>query len=95
MRKDPPFDMEYVYTTHMLEYAELQGARVFNRGDAIRNHPEKLAITEVPEFTTPTLVTRDMARIKAFRDLTETSSLNLWMAWVVQAYSDYLRMNPT
>jgi len=66
MRKDPPFDMEYVYTTHMLEYAQAQGARVFNRGDAIRNHPEKLAITEVPEFTAPTLVTRDMSRIKAF-----------------------------
>ncbi len=66
MRKDPPFDMEYVYTTHMLEYAQSLGARVMNSGDAIRNHPEKLAITEFPEFTTPTLVTRDMERIKAF-----------------------------
>jgi glutathione synthase len=66
MRKDPPFDMEYVYATHLLEYAQAQGARVFNHGAAIRNHPEKLAITEFPEFTVPTLVTRDMARIKAF-----------------------------
>lgn len=66
MRKDPPFDMEYVYSTHLLEYAEAQGARVFNHGGAIRNHPEKLAITEFAEFTVPTLVTRDMARIKAF-----------------------------
>ncbi|OZI30047.1 glutathione synthase [Bordetella genomosp. 10] len=66
MRKDPPFDMEYVYSTHLLEYAEAQGARVFNHGAAIRNHPEKLAITEFPEFTVPTLVTRDMARIRAF-----------------------------
>ena len=66
MRKDPPFDMEYVYATHMLEYAETLGARVFNSGHAIRNHPEKLAITEFPEFTAPTLVTRDMSRIKAF-----------------------------
>lgn len=66
MRKDPPFDMEYVYATHMLEYAEAQGARVFNSGAAIRNHPEKLAITEFPEFTAPTLVTRDMARLRAF-----------------------------
>jgi glutathione synthase len=65
MRKDPPFDMEYVYATHLLEYAEAQGARVFNHGAAIRNHPEKLAITEFPEFTVPTLVTRDMGRIKA------------------------------
>ena len=66
MRKDPPFDMEYVYSTHLLEYAEAQGARVFNSGAAIRNHPEKLAITEIPEFTAPTLVTRRADRIKAF-----------------------------
>ncbi len=66
MRKDPPFDMEYVYATHMLEYAEAQGARVFNSGAAIRNHPEKLAITEFSAFTAPTLVSRDMERIKAF-----------------------------
>ncbi|MCR2549749.1 glutathione synthase, partial [Salmonella enterica] len=47
MRKDPPFDMEYVYSTHLLEYAQAQGAKVFNSGAAIRNHPEKLAITEI------------------------------------------------
>ena len=66
MRKDPPFDMEYVYATHLLEYAQAQGARVFNSGAAIRNHPEKLAITEFAEFTSPTLVTSDMARLRAF-----------------------------
>jgi len=66
MRKDPPFDMEYFYSTHLLEYAARQGARVFNSGGAIRNHPEKLAITEFAEFTSPTLVTRDMARLRAF-----------------------------
>jgi len=69
MRKDPPFDMEYVYATHLLEYAQAQGAKVFNSGAAIRNHPEKLAITEFAEFTAPTLVSRDMARIKAFHEL--------------------------
>jgi glutathione synthase len=68
MRTDPPFDMEYVYSTHLLEFAQAQGAKVFNQGAAIRNHPEKLSITEFAEFTTPTLVTRDMARIKAFHD---------------------------
>jgi glutathione synthase len=66
MRKDPPFDMEYIYATHMLEYAEAQGARVFNSGAAIRNHPEKLAITEFAQFTVPTLVTSDMSRLRAF-----------------------------
>ncbi|AZY48801.1 glutathione synthase [Bordetella avium] len=69
MRKDPPFDMEYVYSTHLLEYAQAQGAKVFNAGSAIRNHPEKLAITEVAELTAPTLVTRNMSRIKAFHAL--------------------------
>ena len=68
MRKDPPFDMEYFYATHLLEYAETQGARVFNSGAAIRNHPEKLAITEFSSFTSPTLVTRDMVRLRAFHE---------------------------
>ena len=66
MRKDPPYDMEYAYATHLAEYAEEQGARVFNSGAAIRNHPEKLAITEFSEFTAPTLVTSDMARLRSF-----------------------------
>lgn len=66
MRKDPPFDMEYVYSTHLLERAEAQGAKVFNSGAAIRNHPEKLSIAEYPHLTVPTLVTRSMERVKAF-----------------------------
>ncbi len=66
MRKDPPFDMEYLYATHLLEHAQKQGARVFNTGAAIRNHPEKLAITEFSQFTPPTLVSCDMARLRAF-----------------------------
>ncbi|MGB6006967.1 glutathione synthase [Castellaniella sp.] len=66
MRKDPPFDMEYVYATHLFDYAQAQGARVFNAGSAIRNHPEKLAITEFAQYTAPTLVSRDMARLRAF-----------------------------
>jgi glutathione synthase len=68
MRKDPPFDMEYVYATHLFDYAAAQGARVFNSGAAIRNHPEKLAITEFPQYTAPTLVSRDMRRLRAFHD---------------------------
>src|SRR5690606_7718754 len=66
MRKDPPFDMEYVYATHLFDHAAAQGARVFNAGAAIRNHPEKLAITEFAQYTAPTLVSRDMARLRAF-----------------------------
>jgi len=66
MRKDPPFDSEFFYTTHLLSQAEREGAKVFNRASALREHPEKLAILEFPEFISPTLVTRDPAEIRAF-----------------------------
>jgi glutathione synthase len=66
MRKDPPFDSEYFYATHLLEQAEREGARVFNRPRALRDHPEKLAILEFPQFIGPTLVTRSEADIKRF-----------------------------
>ena len=66
MRKDPPFDSEYFYATHLLEQAEREGARVFNRPRALRDHPEKLAILEFPQFIGPTLVTRSEADVKRF-----------------------------
>jgi glutathione synthase len=66
MRKDPPFDSEYFYATHLLEQAEREGAKVFNKARALRDHPEKLAILEFPQFISPTLVTRDAADIKRF-----------------------------
>ncbi len=66
MRSDPPFDSEYFYATHLLERAEGDGARVLNKPAALRDHPEKLAILEFPEFIGPTLVTRDPALIRAF-----------------------------
>ena len=66
VRKDPPFNMEYVYLTYLLEVAESQGARIFNRPQAIRSHNEKLAIAQFPQFTAPTLVTSDTARVRAF-----------------------------
>ena len=66
MRKDPPFDAEYVYATHLLEQAEREGARIFNRPRALRDHPEKLAIMEWPQFAAPTLVTRSPKDIRAF-----------------------------
>ena len=66
MRKDPPFDAEYIYATHLLEQAEREGARVVNKPRALRDHPEKLAIMQFPQFTTPTLVTRSEAAVKAF-----------------------------
>ncbi len=68
MRKDPPFDLEYVYSTYLLEAAEAQGARVYNRPRAIRDHNEKFAIAKFAEFVAPTVVARDPARIHAFID---------------------------
>ncbi len=65
-RKDPPFDMEYVYATYLLELAEGAGARVFNKPAAIRNHNEKLSIAQFSQFTAPTIVTRDENRLRRF-----------------------------
>jgi glutathione synthase len=66
MRKDPPFDSEFFYATHLLEQAEREGARVFNKPRALRDHPEKLAILEFPQFIGPTLVTRDAEAVRRF-----------------------------
>lgn len=68
MRKDPPFDMEYVYSTYLLELAEAQGARILNRPSAVRDFNEKLAIERFAQFTAPTLVSRRMDVINAFID---------------------------
>jgi glutathione synthase len=66
MRKDPPFDSEYFYATHLLEQAEREGARVFNKPASLRDHPEKLAIMAFPRFIGPTLVTRSAEQIRRF-----------------------------
>jgi glutathione synthase len=66
MRKDPPFDAEYIYATHLLTQAEREGARVFNAPQALREHPEKLAILEFAQHIAPTLVTRRAEDIRAF-----------------------------
>jgi glutathione synthase len=66
MRKDPPFDSEFFYCTHLLEQAQREGACVFNRPSALREHPEKLALMEFAQFAPPTLVTRSADAIRAF-----------------------------
>jgi glutathione synthase len=66
MRKDPPFDSEYFYATHLLEQAEREGAKVFNKPRALRDHPEKLAILEFAQVISPTLVTRDPQAVRDF-----------------------------
>ena len=66
MRKDPPFDMEYLYSTYLLELAESHGARVFNRPRAIRDWNEKLGIARFPQFIAPTVVARHENPIREF-----------------------------
>jgi glutathione synthase len=66
MRKDPPFDMEYVYSTYLLELAEKEGAQVFNRPRAIRDFNEKMAIARFARFAAPTIVARRDPLLREF-----------------------------
>jgi glutathione synthase len=66
MRKDPPFDMEYIYSTYILERAEAEGVLVCNRPQGLRDMNEKVYTAWFPEACAPTLITRDMADMAAF-----------------------------
>lgn len=66
MRKDPPFDAEYIYTTYILERAEIQGALVANRPQGLRDMNEKVFTAWFPQCCAPTLITRSAAEIRAF-----------------------------
>jgi glutathione synthase len=66
MRKDPPFDTEYIYTSYILERAEEQGALVVNRARGLRDMNEKVYTAWFPHCCAPTLITRDMADMEAF-----------------------------
>ncbi len=68
MRKDPPLDMEFIYTTHLLEQAERAGALVVNRPSALRNCNEKLFAAQFPDCCAPNLVSRDPGRLRSFLD---------------------------
>jgi glutathione synthase len=68
MRKDPPFDAEYVASTWLLELAQKDGTKVFNDPRAIRDHSEKLSIAKYPQFSPPTLVTRLAGQLQQFID---------------------------
>lgn len=68
MRKDPPFDMEYIYSTYLLEIAERNGCLIINKPSSVRSANEKLFTSQFPGCGPETLVTRDMDRIKVFHD---------------------------
>jgi glutathione synthase len=67
LRQDPPFDLAYITTTHLLERIQTK-TLVVNDPAHVRNAPEKVFVTEFPDLMPPTLVTRDLAEIKAFRE---------------------------
>jgi len=67
MRKDPPFDMEFLYTTHFLERARQAGVYIVNDPQSIRDCNEKLFATEFPDCCPPLIVSRDMDRLRAFQ----------------------------
>jgi glutathione synthase len=69
MRTDPPFDIEYLNATWLLSAAARQGAKVFNSPAAVRDHSEKLSITEFPDLIPPTLVTRELSAIEDFHQV--------------------------
>jgi glutathione synthase len=75
MRKDPPFDLEFVSSTWLLSEAERLGARVFNSPRALRDHNEKFAIAEFSRWTVPCLVSRSMDDLQAFVDEHQTTVL--------------------
>jgi len=66
MRKDPPFDSEFIYATYILEAAEREGALVVNKPQSLRDCNEKIFATQFPDCTPPLLVSRDPARLRAF-----------------------------
>ena len=66
MRKDPPFDMEFIYSTYILDRAEAQGALVVNRPQGLRDINEKMYTAWFPQCCPPTLITRSMADMDAF-----------------------------
>ena len=68
MRKDPPFDMEYIYSTYLLELAESAGAKVINKPQSLRDANEKLFITNFPQCIAPTIVTRQARLLRQFAD---------------------------
>jgi len=79
MRKDPPFDMEYIYTTYILDRAEQAGALIVNRPQALRDMNEKAYTAWFPEHTPLTLVTRSMSDMKKF--LAERSGCRETTRW--------------
>ena len=95
MRKDPPFDMEYVYSTYILERAQDQGALVVNRPRGLRDMNEKVYTAWFPQCCAPTLITRDMGDMAAFLASRARSSASRSMAWAAARSSSSITTTRT
>jgi glutathione synthase len=95
MRKDPPFDQEYVYATWLLEHGKREGAKVFNDPKAIRDHGEKYSIAEFAQFTAPTIVTRDPVKLRAFAEHHGEAVSSCSTAWAAHRFSGRAAMTRT
>lgn len=87
MRKDPPFDTEFIYATYILERAEEKGTLIVNKPQSLRDCNEKLFTAWFADLTPETLVTRNKAQLKAFWQNTATSFSNRWTAWAAHLFS--------
>ena len=87
MRKDPPFNMEYIYMTYILEHAAACGTLIVNDPAALRDVNEKAFITQFPKCIAPTFISRDPQQIHAFMEQHEQVVLKPWTAWVAPRFS--------
>ncbi|SQI32262.1 Glutathione synthetase [Providencia alcalifaciens] len=87
MRKDPPFDTEYIYATYILERAEQAGSLIVNKPQSLRDCNEKLFTAWFPELTPDTLVTRSSEKLREFTKNMVMLSLNHWMVWAAPLFS--------
>ena len=94
MRKDPPFDNEYIYSTYILEAAERQGTLVVNRCQSLRDCNEKVFATEFPQCCPPVLVSADMSDSRPSTCCTRTSFSSRWTAWAARRYSGSRKVTP-
>ena len=86
MRKDPPFNMEYIYATYILERAQAEGALVVNRPESLRDVSEKVYTAWFPQCCPPTLITRDMGRLRHFVHEQQEVVVKPLDGWVALSY---------
>ncbi|GIS97479.1 MAG: hypothetical protein CM1200mP24_07630 [Gammaproteobacteria bacterium] len=93
MRKDPPFDMDYIYTTYLLERAEIDGAFVVKRPGSLRDCNEKFFATKYPQFQPPLVVSQRQEFFESFTPNMTMSYSNVLTEWEGPAYFGQKKKN--